>query len=218
MTITAADGAATPAAEPTKVEAPAVKVPPVDTQAIEAAADKRAADIADKKIRAAFKSLSGEPEKKGAHPVIDRLIEDPVGLLKTVHDSAVTQAKDELRNETRLEREMASTAQPILDQYPDLNDHLDYVDAKIRSHLSAGLGVREATQKGLEEVSKKLGLKSVSEQDEDRRLKGAGIPYGSGSSHGRGKSDAQAFDNEKSTADFMQGYKDKVKSFKTRKV
>jgi len=203
-------------------KAPAAPVAPapkaeVDMDAVNKVAESKAAEIADKKLKAAFKAMAGEEEKKSAHPVLQAFVEDPVGVLKALQDATLQKSREDSAKEKSFNDELQRSAAPIIEKYPDLQQHSDYVEAKIRSHLQAGLSVKEATTRGLEEVAKKLGLQSVDEIAEDRRLRGAGIPSVGAHSSGSGKDSARV-DPAKSTADYLKGYKEKMKSFKVRKT
>lgn len=221
MTTEAATTTAAATTEPAKTEAPKQAAtepatPPAkqfDEEAFEERVTSKAEEIAEEKIKRAFRTLAGVDDSKEpkVNPRVREFVDDPEGVLEEVEARAVARTRKEINDE----RTLAMAAGPILQKYPDLQNHLDYADAKITANLKAGMNIKEATEKGLEEAAKKLNLKSVDEVEQDARVRDATLPFG-GSHQGSSGKKANSFDPNKSATNYITALKAKHKSFKVR--
>jgi hypothetical protein len=219
--------------EATVTETAPVAAPVVDQEAITAnavkqataavdertkAIENRAAEIADARVKSAFKRFAGEEEAPKVNPLLEAIVKDPESVLGTVMNRAVEKAKAEMKADQAQQTEFYNKGQaiatPFMEDYPQIKEHLDYVEANIQKELAKGSDFETACKDGFENSVKKLQLKSAKQLAEDRRINNAMIPS-VGATYSAGG--PKEFNNAKSTLDYVNGLQAKVKELRGRK-
>jgi len=159
---------------PPAPEAP--KAPEVDTEAIIKRAKTEAIKEADAKLKRIAQAITGEKEEPQVDPLLVAFAKNPAGVLAEVGVAAKEQIRADLRAEQEQQAKLANIAKPYLEQYPEMTQHMDTANAYMHEALARKVPLEEAVKGAFETTAKKLNLKSLSEEERQRRVAYAGIP------------------------------------------
>lgn len=161
------------------------------------------------------RQISGENQPDPNQVALSIMQKEPLKFASTVIELAKTEIRKENAQAESRNAELRDVAEPILKEYPALQEPKKFALAeRIQSHyISQGLTESEALKKGLEEAAKEFNLKSVSEQQKDGAVNGVALPTG-GSFYPTGVTRP---DEAKAQASFLEGIKAKAKSVRQKK-
>lgn len=166
-----------PTPEAKAPEAPvAPPAPAIDVEAITKNAVDQAQKAADVKLKKIAKALSGEEDKPEVNPLHLAFAQNPAGLLAEAALVGSEKAIAAIDARAAEQRQIESAAKPILDQYPELHNYLEFADGLMKRELADNKPIDQAVKIALEKTAKKLNLKSLSEEERQRQVMHAGVP------------------------------------------
>lgn len=228
MTMMSTDGVVAPAV-PKPVEsqqAPAAVQPPVDVAALTKSitesviasttkvAQEQATKIAAARLKEVGQALTGVEAPDKEQQMLRTLVDKPLSTLHSLKEVV----KQEMRQETAQQKAIESTQRavlnPIIAEHPGLNtpNKLALVESLTAKNQAAGMSYQASLEKAAKDTVAEFQLPSVSEAERNEAAQGTGLPSGGGNRGGTPRWDAG-----KSDSSFMQGMKDRFKSFRSKK-
>ena len=185
------------------------------TKAAMADADARAGKVAAEKLAQVGRALIGEPTENVHDKIVKDFVSDPLKVLRTVAQSATDNAVKIMSDSRKLEDTQRAVVGAQINEYPELNspNKLALVEKLADQYQAEGMSYSEALKKGCQDTVKEFGLKSVSEAQRAGAAHYTGLPGGGGVGAG-----APRRDEEASKMDFMSSMKNKMNSFRNKKI
>lgn len=198
--------------------APVVDVAAITKAAVDAAKEQAKTDTAN--VAADIKksittALNGEDKSDPSDSFLKAFAKDPVRAFQMTKEAAKNEVLEIIAHDNNTKKIQTQVVAPLLQEYPGLNSDkkMAMVEKITEKYQAQGKTYQEALKLACDDTIKDLGLKSVSQIQQEEESNAGALPNGGGY---LGNPPSQ-ISNAKSSSDFLTGMKDRAAAFRQRK-
>ena len=198
--------------------APSVDVAASTAAAVKAATEqaKTATENVAKDIKKTITTaLNGEDKTDPSDSFLKAFAKDPLRAFQMTKQAAKDEVLATIADEKKIQNIQTQVVGPLIQEYPGLNSpkKMAMVEKITEQYQSQGKSYQEALKLACDDTIADLGLKSVSQIQQDEESNAGALPNGGGY---LGNPPAQ-ISNAKSSQDFLTGMKERAAAFRQRK-